>query len=405
MKPKKILVLTYWSFKDPLIQTYTLPYVKIMASLLPKESKIYFITLEKNNLKLNEEEQIRARKELQTIGIEWMPHTYFPFGVSAMFFWIFFIARFLLFVVVNQISFVHCWCTPAASIGYLLSLFTNKKLVIDSYEPHAEAMVENGTWKKDSLAFKILFWLERLQSHKAHTIISATEGVRAYALEKYNATFRNFFVKPACVNLSLFSKNNLKRQDLLQDLGLSNKIVCVYAGKFGGIYLDKEVFDFLKACHNFWGDSFRALLLTSHSAKEIDSYCLQSRFDSSCVVRKFVSHHEIPDYMGLGDFALTPVKPVPTKRYCTPIKDGEYWALGLPVVIPQSISDDSDIIELYKAGAVLKGFDSKDYLIAIDTINQFLKRPRIEVYEQIRPLAEKYRNFEIAESVYRTIYT
>ena len=40
----------------------------------------------------------------------------------------------------------------------------------------------------------------------------------------------------------------------------------------------------------------------------------------------------------------TPVKPVPTKRYCTPVKDGEYWALGLPVIITEGISDDSGII-------------------------------------------------------------
>lgn len=50
---------------------------------------------------------------------------------------------------------------PAGALGYVLSKFTGSKLIIDSYEPHAESMVENGTWKKSSLKFKILFWLEK----------------------------------------------------------------------------------------------------------------------------------------------------------------------------------------------------------------------------------------------------
>ena len=36
-----------------------------------------------------------------------------------------------------------CWCMTAGSLGYILSKTSGKNLVIDSYEPHAEAMVEN----------------------------------------------------------------------------------------------------------------------------------------------------------------------------------------------------------------------------------------------------------------------
>ena len=36
-----ILVLTQWSFKDALIQTYTLPYVEILREIIPTERKIF----------------------------------------------------------------------------------------------------------------------------------------------------------------------------------------------------------------------------------------------------------------------------------------------------------------------------------------------------------------------------
>jgi len=107
----------------------------------------------------------------------------------------------------------------------------------------------------------------------------------------------------------------------------------------------------------------------------------------------------------LGDFGITPVKPIPTKRYCTPIKDGEYWALGLPVVITKGISDDSDIIKKYKIGSVLEELNEKNYLKAIQEIDVLLKNnTRMELYNKIRPIAEKYRNFDIAEKVYKEIY-
>jgi hypothetical protein len=192
---------------------------------------------------------------------------------------------------------------------------------------------------------------------------------------------------------------------LLDELKLQNKIVGVYAGKFGGIYLEHEVFEFFKVAENYWGDKFRALILSAHSKEEIENYALKSGVNPTIIVHKFVAHHEIPNYIGLGDFGITPVKPIPTKRYCTPIKDGEYWALGLPVVITKGISDDSDIIKKYKIGSVLEELNEKNYLKAIQEIDVLLKNnTRMELYNKIRPIAEKYRNFDIAEKVYKEIY-
>lgn len=109
--------------------------------------------------------------------------------------------------------------------------------------------------------------------------------------------------------------------------------------------------------------------------------------------------------MGLADFALCAINPVPSKKYCTPIKDGEYWALGLPVVIMRGISVDSQIIEENRAGAILKSLDDAGYTNAAGQIDSIIKsRSRTEIYNQIRPLAEKYRNFTIAEEVYKKIY-
>ena len=59
-----ILIPTYWSYKDPLIQTYTLPYVRIISKYIGKEDKIYLQTLEKKGLKLSEEELKNEKEKL-----------------------------------------------------------------------------------------------------------------------------------------------------------------------------------------------------------------------------------------------------------------------------------------------------------------------------------------------------
>jgi hypothetical protein len=109
--------------------------------------------------------------------------------------------------------------------------------------------------------------------------------------------------------------------------------------------------------------------------------------------------------MALGNFGITPVKPVPTKKYCTPIKDGEYWALGLPIVIPANISDDADIILRHEAGAVLTELTKPEYERALSTIDLLLKQPQDLTRSRIRELAFTYRNFQIAEQVYKSVYS
>lgn len=394
---KNILVVTYWGFNDALIQAYTLPYVKIISKNLPQGSSVFLVTLDKNQI---------PNPDLTEWNIKNISIKYHPFGVKGILMWIKTIFKLILLIRREKIDVIHTWCTPAGAMGYVLSKITGKPLVLDSYEPHAEAMVENGNWKKNSFAFRLLFFLEKLQTKRARFLVSTTIGMQPYAQEKYNYSGSNFFVKPACVDLDFFSENKIKNKGLIEKYQLEDKIVCVYAGKFGGIYLDKEVFDFFKVAEDYWGDKFKALILSSHPEAEIEQFRLQSNVKKSSVLHLFVSHAEIPDYIGLGDFAITPVKPIPTKKFCTPIKDGEYWALGLPIVITKDISDDSDIIESNKIGVVLKELNNESYFQAVKEIDYILMNNSKQVLQnKIRLIATEYRNFDIADKIYKTIYT
>ena len=397
---KSLLVVTTWSYKSGLVQSSTLPYLEKILTHFPSVQHVYLVTQET-------EKELNKKDRLIKVGehkISLIPQRYYAFGLCKIITSVFQFFQLWWLIVSKNITHIHCFCTPAGGIGYLLSVLTGRKLILDSYEPHAESMVENGTWKKEGLAFNILWWLEKKQTQRASYCLTVASGMEDYALAKYGVRLKNFSVRPMCVDLKQFVFDPAKRKIIRANLEWDSKIICVYVGKFGGIYLDKEAFDFFKSCQEFWGDQFRVLLLTPSLQSEIALLCKASNFPENNVHSLNVPFKQVSHYLSVADFAFTPVKPVPSKRYCSPIKDGEYWAIGLPVVITKNISDDADIIISQNAGAVLQSLDTNGYINAIKTIDNLLQEDKDELRRRIRHLAETYRNYSIAEYQYRNIY-
>lgn len=399
-----VLVVTYWSYKDALIQTYTLPYVKIIRNNI-NSGKIYLVTIENPFHQMTDDYWENEQRKLQNENIELIRFKYDHFGIKMIFRFFSIILNLIKLIKKENISVIHSWCLTAGALGYLLSIFTKRPLVLDSYEPHAEAMVENGTWKKSSLKFKLLFWLEKKQSKRAKTVIALTEGMANYAKEKYNVSFKNYYIKPALVNLDKFDNNQNQYEEKRRVKEISKEVVGLYAGKFGGIYLEEEVFDLIKVATEYWKGNFRFYILSNVDKTLVDSYLEEKKIDKSCIEIVFVDYHEIENYFHLADFAINPVKPVSTKRYCTSIKDGEYWAAGLPVIITQNISDDSDIISKNNIGYVLNNLSNEEYSEACEKIDSLISKDKNELRNKIKSVAKKYRSFTIAENIYKEVYS
>jgi glycosyltransferase involved in cell wall biosynthesis len=403
-KIANILVLTHWSFRDALVQTYTLPYLKIIRSVLPKNQKIILVTVEQKNIALtdNEVKNINQNWEIENLSL--VAQAYQAMGVLKMLTLVYQLCHLIFIVKYYKISTIHCFCTPAGAIGFLLSKITGARLIIDSYEPHAQSMLENGTWSKWSAPYRLLSWFERLQTQRATCFIATTAGMKKYAQRTYGVDPKVFYIKPACVNLEVFNLREADK-DLVDELGLRGKIVCVYAGKLGGIYLNSEVFDFIQVCYKYWGDNFRFLLLTNSPRDKVLQEIERVGLHERTVIQKQVKYEDVPRYLSISDFAINPVKPVPTKKYCTSIKDGEYWASGLPVVITKDISDDSDIIRESGYGYELQKLDFTEYKLAILTIDKLINGNVFELSQNIREIAKKYRNYQIAINIYTEIYS
>ena len=395
-----VLAMTYWSYKEPLVQAATLPHLRIIRRKLPEDSKLYLLTLEKPEMRLGVEEKKRVQQELKDQGIEWISFRYRPFGFLALVSWAFNLFNLLFFCISRRIGIMHAFGSPIGTAAHIIYRFTGKPYLIDSFEPHSESMVENGSWSEKSFAFRLLFRFERKQARHAKAVFATTEGMKEYTQKAYHFTPKRFFVKPACVDLEQF--NLSVSPDPEVNALLKDKVVCVYAGKIGGIYLDREIFELMAVCEQTWGDRFRLLLLSDAQKERVVELAIDVGFAPSKIVQIYAEHDRIPSLLACADFAINPVKPVPSKRYCTSIKDGEYWAMGLPIIIPKGISDDSEIIRTTNSGAVLDTLDEKSYEAAVQTIQEIISNPSPK--ETIRKLAVDHRSYVIADNVYQSVY-
>lgn len=403
MASKNILVVTEWQFEEGLIQSYTLPYLKIIHKISPA-SKIFLITREKKGLDKNKEKLEKFRKELAADNIFLVAEKYHSAGIAKYTASAIALLKHIWLVVKKNIQFIHSFCTPAGSHAYLLAKLTGRKLIVDSYEPHSEYMKDSGTWAKNSFSYKFLRSMEKKQALRAKHIIATTPGMLDFTEKRFNIQLKNGFVKPACVDLEKFDYKQIEGINIRKQLGLEDKIVGLYAGKFGDFYLTDETFDLFEEGFRFWGNRLHIILLSDLSEQELRSYCDKHNLDRKNFTLMLAPHEQVPAYLSVADFAISPYRPAPSKKYCTPIKNGEYWAIGLPVIITKDISIDSDIIQHSDVGYVLQELSKTEYHNAVEKIDQLLQGDKELLRKKIRELAVEKRSFSIAENIYKKIY-
>ena len=138
------------------------------------------------------------------------------------------------------------------------------------------------------------------------------------------------------------------------------QIAIVYLGKIGGMYMDDEIFSFFRKCLNINFDKFSFLLLTNEPLEAIDIYLAKYSIPKEKILIKWLRGKEVPAYLSAADVGFCGIKPIASRRFSSPIKNGEYWACGLPILIPKGISDDYIISEEEEIGFVFEELEQID---------------------------------------------
>jgi hypothetical protein len=402
MKAKKnILVLASWSMNEPLMHSYLLPNLAILHSILPLGSTLYLHTWEKERFAMSKQQQYDIKAELKTKNIVWLKSNYSSFGMRSFIRFTCMILRLSYIVVVKRISFLHPFAPGAGAVALFVHFITGKKIIMDSWEPHAESMVESHVWKENSFAFKLQFWIEKKLTQRATCLIAASKKMKDYALAKWNLQPAKVAYRPACVDLELFDISKWNKADSKLKLNIENRVVAVCTGKLTGMYLGSEVFQFFAVANHYFKNNFHVLLLTETGVDLIKEWCTKFNFPIQNLTLKHTTNAEVPFYLSAADFAVNPQKQIPSKRYGTPVKDGEYWAMGLPVVIPPNISEDSEIVEKENIGVIWK-VDQSENTWVLEKLNLLLADENLP--DRCVQAAVKYRSYDLARQAYTQAY-
>jgi len=266
---------------------------------------------------------------------------------------------------VERPDLVICRGAPSGIFGYRMWRRWRIPFVVESFEPHANYMRSSRAWSRFGL--KYLFerrWENKSKSFAAKLITVSQAYKRGLEVSGAVDPSRLMCV-PCWVDLQKFRFDAEARQVLRERLAMNDRWVCVYVGKFGGLYYEDAAFDALWWMRQEIGGKFFVLVVSADQHSEIGSQLRKRGFSDRDFSLMSAGHSEVFKYLSAADVAVSFHISTPWSHAYSPIKHGEYWACGLPTLMPQNIGDESEWLEREKAGFVYSVSNRKSVITAV----------------------------------------
>lgn len=301
----------------------------------------------------------------------------------------------------EKVGLIIARTANAGALAHGVHRRTGVPYIVESFEPHAEYMADCGEWSRSGPLYRAARWLEGRQQRHAFGLITVAETYRARLLREGVPPER--VVVAACpVPLDRFVPQASERARIREEWGRgAEPVVGVYAGKFGGLYHRERAFALFAAAHAHFGDRFRLLLLTPAPHEPVIEALRALRFPAEHATVRSVPHAQVPVWLSAADFAFAPYRATPSSAYLSPVKIGEYWACGLPVLLTPGVGDDSAIVGAQPLAGVLHDPADAGAHHAFERMAQVLAAP--EHGAICRSLAERYRTIEHTAEAYEAL--
>jgi glycosyltransferase involved in cell wall biosynthesis len=360
----KILYLSYWSINDGLTKSAIFPHLEMLSDFEQVE-EIFLFTIER---KVTESLIVKLNNKVKHVPlfskqIKWNQ-------VNKINDFIIFPKTIKSFVSKNTISFAITHGSPG---GALLqkSLKGNVPFYV-FFEPHSQYMLESKVWNKNDLRYLFMKKWENKVKRYATQLFCVTNNYRQALISEGISENRLKYV-PNYVDEEKFKFNSTDRSEVRKQLNIeSNKIVGIYVGKFGGIYLDIEAFEIFSKAFEVFENNFYLILLSPDNSLEINEKLKLKGIDTQKVLVKSVEHNEVPKYLSASDFAFSLQQPKNSNKYLSPLKNGEYWMNGLQVLMIEGVGDENNFIINEKGGAVIN--------IHLSDINEALQKIKSTIH-------------------------
>lgn len=393
MIKKKIVIFLYNRLFDPVVQSNLWLYIDYNLVNRKGYYKFHVLSYEVGEIPLTELQREKFGFWEQS-GLSWTKSKWHK-GKN-IFLKAFDLLNGILSLVCLRISgynYIISYGTISGSMAYIFSVILGFKIMIHTYEPHSEYMLDNMIWKKNSIHFKILHFLESRLAYKAKVIISATRFMEE-RLKNDMKVSASFYKIPSVVNENKFIFNMGDRKIIRSKYGIpESAFVVFYPGKFGGLYYKNEI-AFIHKILMELDTRFHLLIVTPQTDEEVISIFDSQSIDRSSYTVTHADYENIHMFASASDIGLIAVPPGPSKKFISNIKVGEYLCSGLPFIITRGVSEDYLVAIESRVGVVVDDFDKNSFISAYPEIIGFLNIDPNLRRQHCRAVGVRFRGFE-----------
>jgi hypothetical protein len=393
---KKAVVYIYNSFSDPLFQSNM--YLYLLDASRELDYQFVLITYEQKEFTLPKHEVIRIQKELIKLNIKWTPLKWHS-------------GRFKLIkkawdvlcgftLVINYrirgYQRIVSLGTVSGSFAFIYAKILRMRHYLYQYEPHSEFLKDMGILSKKSTSFRLLNWLEWMSGLNTEVIATGTTHMME-RLENMGTRAKIFRI-PSCVDDNRFHFSEEYRDNIRRELKIVDRKVLIYVGKFGGIYFDQEVFDL---CKNLLekDSGFYFLFLSPNNHNEIRDKFQRAGIKKNDYHLSQVPYSEVYKYVSASDIGLVSVPPLPSQKFRSPIKVGEYLCCGIPYIVCKGVSEDDKYALENNVGVVLDNFDRKSIDEHFIEIKNLLNEDKRTLRSKCRKTGLEYRSYSSLKKI------
>jgi hypothetical protein len=196
---------------------------------------------------------------------------------------------------------------------------------------------------------------------------------------------------PSCVDETKIYFRPEGRERVRASYGIpADKQVILYLGKFGGIYYDREIAVLFRVFQQQNPDLF-FLIVSPDTPAHINGLMQAEGLPDSCYTITRSPYEQVQDYISAADFGIVAVPALPSQKFRSPIKVGEYLCCGLPYLVCAGVSEDDLVAEKFGVGVVVNEFSEAEAIRVYPQVRQLLTREKTQLRQQCREAGIAYR--------------
>lgn len=379
------LYLCYFGLREPLVQTQVLPYLRELAR---GGNEMLLLTFEPA---MPEPDQVACwREKLAADGIEWRALKYHKRPSLPATIWDILVGL-LTICRINasrRIDILHARSHVPLAMAMLARPLTGASVIFDLRGLIADEYVDAGVWRRGSIVYRVMKWLEMAGFRRADWLVVLTNSMRQWILERRLRPLDRISVIPCCIDRERFRSE--EPPPATPASTVESDFELVYAGSVTGLYLlDEMAAFFLTLAHRQPGARLR--ILTASSPEAAAARLRQAGLADRQFTIGSATPAEIPEYLRRAKVGLSFRLPTFSQIAASPTKIPEYLAAGIPVISNSGIGDTDMIIEGSRTGVIVRDLSDSGYREAVEQLLTLMADPTLAA--RCRETAK--RNFDL----------